>query len=104
LSLRIDLSEGRIGPGKIQLLENIHSCGSISGAGRAMKMQHKRAWVLVDEINRACGRAVVKPQGSGKRGGGTALTAFWRVSGGALSKYRTLGDERGPQGIAWIAG
>jgi molybdate transport system regulatory protein len=76
LSLRIDLSEGRIGPGKIQLLENIHSCGSISGAGRAMKMQYKRAWVLVDEINRACGRAVVKPQGSGKRGGGTALTPF----------------------------
>ncbi|HSY56509.1 MAG TPA: LysR family transcriptional regulator, partial [Bradyrhizobium sp.] len=37
LSVRIDLDrEGRIGPGKIRLLENIESCGSISAAGRAM--------------------------------------------------------------------
>ena len=53
LSVRIDLdAEGRIGPGKIQLLENIHACGSISAAGRAMDMSYKRAWDLVDEINR----------------------------------------------------
>jgi molybdate transport system regulatory protein len=53
LSVRIDLdAESRIGPGKIQLLENIHACGSISAAGRAMDMSYKRAWDLVDEINR----------------------------------------------------
>jgi len=39
LSVRIDLGpEGRIGPGKIQLLENIHAEGSISAAGRALEM------------------------------------------------------------------
>jgi molybdate transport system regulatory protein len=55
LSVRIDLDpEGRIGPGKIQLLENIATCGSISAAGRAMDMSYKRAWDLVDEINRIC--------------------------------------------------
>jgi molybdate transport system regulatory protein len=43
LSVRIDLdTEGRIGPGKIQLLENIRTCGSISAAGRAMDMSYKR--------------------------------------------------------------
>ena len=53
LSVRIDLdAEDRIGPGKIHLLENIHKCGSISAAGRAMDMSYKRAWDLVDEINR----------------------------------------------------
>ena len=58
LSVRIDLdAEGRIGPGKIQLLENIHTCGSISAAGRAMDMSYKRAWDLVDEINRICRHA-----------------------------------------------
>jgi molybdate transport system regulatory protein len=37
--VRIDLdAEGRIGPGKIQLLENIRDYGSISAAGRAMDM------------------------------------------------------------------
>ena len=76
LSVRIDLdTEGRIGPGKIQLLENIQACGSISAAGRAMDMSYKRAWDLVDEINRICKRAAVARQTGGKTGGGASLTS-----------------------------
>ena len=77
LSVRIDLdAKGRIGPGKIQLLENIHACGSISAAGRAMDMSYKRAWDLVDEINRICRQAAVERQTGGKNGGGAVLTPF----------------------------
>lgn len=77
LSVRIDLkTAGRIGPGKIQLLEQIRSCGSISAAGRAMNMSYKRAWDLVDEINRICKRAAVERQAGGKNGGGAILTPF----------------------------
>ena len=77
LSLRIDLdTEGRIGPGKIQLLEKIQQFGSISAAGRAMDMSYKRAWDLVDEINRVCRRPAVERQTGGKNGGGAALTPF----------------------------
>src|ERR1700733_16059918 len=77
LSVRIDLdAEGRIGPGKIQLLEKIHVCGSISAAGRAMDMSYKRAWDLVDEINRICGRAAVDRETGGKNGGGGVPTPF----------------------------
>ena len=77
LSLRIDLdTERRIGPGKIRLLEAIHSNGSISAAGRAIGMSYKRAWDVVDEINRVCGRAAVERQRGGKNGGGAMLTPF----------------------------
>src|SRR6201996_2941680 len=77
LSVRIDLDPaGRIGPGKIQLLENIDSCGSIYAAGRAMNLSYKRAWDLVDEINRICQRAAVERQTGGKNGGGAMLTPF----------------------------
>ena len=77
LSLRIDLDdEGRIGPGKIRLLENIQQFGSISAAGRAMDMSYKRAWDLVDEINRICNQPAVERQTGGKNGGGAALTPF----------------------------
>jgi molybdate transport system regulatory protein len=77
LSVRIDLdAKGRIGPGKIQLLENIHACGSISAAGRAMEMSYKRAWDLVDEINRICRQAAVERQTGGRNGGGAVLTPF----------------------------
>jgi molybdate transport system regulatory protein len=77
LSVRIDLDpEGRIGPGKIALLEHIDKCGSISAAGRAMEMSYKRAWDLVDEINRICRQSAVEPQTGGKNGGGAVLTPF----------------------------
>jgi molybdate transport system regulatory protein len=77
LSVRIDLdTEGRIGPGKIQLLESIQQFGSISAAGRAMDMSYKRAWDLVDEINRICRQAAVERQTGGKNGGGAVLTPF----------------------------
>jgi molybdate transport system regulatory protein len=88
LSVRIDLEpEGRIGPGKIQLLENIDKCGSISAAGRAMDMSYKRAWDLVDEINRICGHAVVEPQAGGKNGGGAMLTPFGEK---LVARYRKI--------------
>ena len=52
LSIRIDLATGgRIGPGKVALLEAIGETGSISAAGRAMKMSYRRAWQLVVDLN-----------------------------------------------------
>jgi molybdate transport system regulatory protein len=88
LSVRIDLdTEGRIGPGKIQLLENIHACGSISAAGRAMDMSYKRAWDLVDEINRICRHPAVERQTGGKNGGGAILTPFGTS---LVARYRKI--------------
>jgi molybdate transport system regulatory protein len=88
LSVRIDLdAEGRIGPGKIQLLENIHTRGSISAAGRAMDMSYKRAWDLVDEINRICRHAAVERQTGGKNGGGAILTPFGMS---LVARYRKI--------------
>ena len=88
LSVRIDLdTEGRIGPGKIQLLENIRALGSISAAGRAMDMSYKRAWDLVDEINRICRQAAVERQTGGKNGGGAALTPF---GASLVARYRKI--------------
>jgi molybdate transport system regulatory protein len=88
LSVRIDLdAEGRIGPGKILLLENIRRFGSISAAGRAMDMSYKRAWDLVDEINRVCRQAAVERQTGGKNGGGAVLTPFG-IS--LIARYRKI--------------
>jgi molybdate transport system regulatory protein len=77
LFLRIDLQpRGRIGPGKVTLLEAIASAGSISGAGRALGMSYRRAWLLVDELNRLFRQPVVTTQLGGSQGGGASLTPF----------------------------
>jgi molybdate transport system regulatory protein len=75
ISIRIDLDpKGRIGPGKIELLEKIASLGSISAAGRAMSMSYRRAWELVEETNTIFGRPVASAQVGGRQGGGATLT------------------------------
>ena len=87
MSASISAAEGRIGPGKIQLLENIQACGSISAAGRAMDMSYKRAWDLVDEINRICRQPAVERQTGGKNGGGAVLTPFGTS---LVARYRKI--------------
>jgi molybdate transport system regulatory protein len=76
LSIRIDLaSGGRIGPGKIVLLEAIRATGSISAAARSIGMSYRRAWLLVDEINRTLREPAVTAETGGRKGGGAVVTA-----------------------------
>lgn len=75
LSIRIDLaSGGRIGPGKIALLEAIRSTGSISAAARSIGMSYRRAWLLVEEINKTLREPAVTAETGGARGGGAVVT------------------------------
>jgi len=88
LSIRIDLAGGtRIGPGKIALLEAIAREGSISAAGRALHMSYRRAWELVEDLNRGLGAPVVSTSAGGSGGGGASLTP----AGAALvDHYRAI--------------
>jgi molybdate transport system regulatory protein len=80
LIVRIDLGpHGRLGPGKVLLLQNIDRHGSISAAGRAMNMSYRQAWSLVDQLNAAFKEPVVHSQTGGKSGGGAALTDFGKL-------------------------
>jgi molybdate transport system regulatory protein len=75
LNLRVEFGErGALGPGKARLLELIAEHGSIAAAGRAMGMSYRRAWDLVDELNRCFGKPVITTQMGGQRGGGAVLT------------------------------
>ena len=67
-----------LGPGKVKLLEAVTRTGSISAAGRAMDMSYRRAWLLVDELNRLFKGRVANAGPGGKAGGGARLTPFGR--------------------------
>lgn len=63
-----------IGPGKIELLRAVAEQGSISAAARALGMGYKRAWSLLDELQRACPRPIIETAAGGSRGGGAQVT------------------------------
>lgn len=101
LSLRIDLDpEGRVGPGKIALLEQIASTGSISAAARAVGMSYKRAWDLVEESNRIFGKPLVATQAGGRRGGGAELTPAGTA---VVKRYRAIEHAASEAAKAHIA-
>jgi molybdate transport system regulatory protein len=63
-----------IGPGKIDLLRLIDETRSIAAAARLRDIPYKRAWFLIDTLNKSLGSPVIETVSGGKGGGGSALT------------------------------
>lgn len=76
-----------IGPGKADLLAGIAETGSISAAGRSMGMSYKKAWYLIDTMNRCFRQPLVEASKGGRAGGGARLTPMGEE---VLSRYRKL--------------
>ena len=88
LNIRIDLAGGlRIGPGKVAVLEEIARSGSISAAGRALRMSYRRTWELVEDLNTGLGTPVVETAAGGSGGGGTVLTPAGKA---IIERYRAI--------------
>src|SRR5215467_8462416 len=86
--LRVRLAPGiDLGPGKADLLDGIKATGSISAAGRRMRMSYKRAWQLVDELNQLFDVPLVAASKGGAGGGGAALT---KRGEDVLVRYRRM--------------
>jgi molybdate transport system regulatory protein len=91
LKLQLVCGDGfALGPGKADLLDAITREGSISAAGRALGMSYRRAWVLVDEMNRCFTQRLVETAPGGGKQGGARLTEAGRSM---LAAYRELEAE-----------
>jgi molybdate transport system regulatory protein len=90
LKLKVQLLCGEeiaMGPGKADLLDAIAREGSISGAGRAMGMSYRRAWLLVDAMNRCWSAPIVATAPGRAKEGGARLTEEGLA---LLASYRAL--------------
>lgn len=95
--VRIGIPRGEaypMGPGKAALLEMILETGSISAAARRLNLSYRKAWTLVDTMNRHFREPLVSATTGGAQGGGAVVTALGQE---ALRRYREL--ER----LAWEA-
>ena len=75
-----------MGPGKAELIERIAETGSISAAARGLGMSYRRAWQLVEALNKDFRRPVVETAIGGTRGGGARVTPFGREIVAAFRK------------------
>ncbi|HIE33028.1 MAG TPA: LysR family transcriptional regulator [Thermodesulfobacteriaceae bacterium] len=63
-----------LGPGRISLLQKIEDLGSIRAAAKALGMSYRRAWRLVESLNRESPVLLVSTTVGGAGGGGARLT------------------------------
>jgi molybdate transport system regulatory protein len=90
LKIKLQLLLGEdiaMGPGKAELLEAITQEGSISAAGRALGMSYRRAWLLVDTMNRCFREKLVATTPGGAKTGGARLTSAGLA---VLEDYRVV--------------
>ncbi len=90
LKIKIQLycgDEIAMGPGKADLLDAIREHGSISAAGRSLQMSYRRAWLLVDTMNRCWRAPLVETTPGSARGGGARVSPAGEA---VLRHYRAL--------------
>lgn len=88
---RVDLSPVcSVGPGKVTLLETIRDSGSLSEAARTLEMSYRRAWQLLDNLNRSFEQPLTQASVGGRGGGGVSLTPLGHA---VIEAYRALESE-----------
>jgi molybdate transport system regulatory protein len=104
IKLQIDLpGGGRIGPGKIRLLELVETEGSLSRSAEAMGISYRRAWIFVQQINAAFDEPSIATPEHGHGGAAAKLTDFGRE---LIARYRALEEASNADGrrfISWLA-
>lgn len=104
LWLKIDLGNGgQIGPGKIALLRAVAEHRSISGAARAMNMSYRKAWLLIDEMNRTVAGTVVATSVGGSARGGASVTARGRELIACYERLLRQAEEGSDADLARLA-
>ncbi|SPY07004.1 TOBE domain-containing protein [Oligella urethralis] len=79
-----------LGPGRIELLEQIESGRSIAEAARQLGMGYKTAWDMLNAINNLADEPVVISIKGGRRGGGSRITDYGKK---LIAFYRHIESE-----------
>jgi molybdate transport system regulatory protein len=78
LRTKIFVRDDMIGAGKIALLAQLETSGSISAAARDMDLTYRRAWFLLDTLQRCFKDPLFTTERGGADAGGAKLTDLGR--------------------------
>lgn len=68
--------EVMLGEGRVSLLKAIGETGSLSKAAKELNMSYKKAWRLIDSVNKKAASPVIISSIGGQGGGGATLTDY----------------------------
>lgn len=79
-----------LGYGRVALIERIKEYGSITEAAKSLEIPYRKAWFLVDSMNRKVPRPFVVARSGGRKGGGTLVTPEGEK---AIRMFRKIHDN-----------
>lgn len=79
-----------LGPGRIQLLEEIMTQGSIAKAASSLGMSYRKAWQLINDMNNISNVEIVTRSVGGSKGGGAEVTKKGKE---LINNYRKVQKE-----------
>ena len=91
-----------IGVGKINLLELVGECGSISEAARQMGMSYRRAWFLLDSMQSGFEQPLLITERGGAGRGGAVITPLAKE---LIRRYRghaELVEKNSAEILSWM--
>ena len=65
-----------LGNGRVRLLKAVDETGSLNKAAKKLNMSYKKAWNLIDSVNKKSDKEVVTKSVGGVDGGGAVLTEY----------------------------
>lgn len=68
-----------LGEGRVHLLKAIQETGSLSKAAKSLNISYKKAWQLIDSVNKSAKQPVTINSIGGKGGGGAELTDYGKA-------------------------
>ena len=68
-----------LGEGRVRLLKAIDETGSLSKAAKSINRSYKKAWTMLDSINKSAKKPVTINSIGGKGGGGAELTNYGKT-------------------------
>ncbi len=74
LHSKISVDENVIGSGKVRLLSLIHEHGSLNAAAKEMGVNYRRAWMLLETLQKCFADPLTESERGGATQGGTVLT------------------------------
>lgn len=65
-----------LGEGRVRLLKAIEETGSLSKAAKSLHLSYKKAWTMIDAVNKSGKEPVVVMSIGGAGGGGARITEY----------------------------